>query len=55
MSALMTTLLEVFTSITANVGTVLNLYTTTLILQLSLALMVSGAIFSFARRLLHRR
>lgn len=55
MGTLLATLISVFTTITSNVGEVLTLYTENVMLMLLLGLMVSGAIFSFARRLLLRR
>lgn len=55
MAALLKDMLEVFTTITSNVSTVLTLFTTCTVLVLLLALKFSGAIFGFASRLLHRR
>ncbi len=55
MTGLLTSMIEVFTSITGNVTTVLQLFVTCTVLTLLLGLKFSGAIFGFAARLLHRR
>lgn len=55
MAALLTSMVDVFSSVTSNVTGVLTLYTSCTVLILLLGLKFSGAIFGFASRLLHRR
>ena len=53
--ALLSSIGEVFTHIVGNIASVLGMFVDNTILVLLLGLMVTGAVFSFAMRLIYRR
>ena len=55
MTALLTDVGAIFTYIVGEIADVLTLFTSNVVLVLLLGLMVTGAVFSFAMRLIYRR
>lgn len=54
MATVLTMVGSVFTFILEHVPEILALFTTVVVLQLKLGLKISGALFGFAQRLIHR-